>query len=58
MAPDSPDAWEGRDQGQWLIFDSVNGLDVNGAGTIDGRGQGWWDISCKTHPQSTVTPPV
>ncbi|KAG5537569.1 hypothetical protein RHGRI_024877 [Rhododendron griersonianum] len=53
VAPDSPDAWEGRDQGQWLIFDSVNGLDVNGPGTIDGRGQGWWDISCKTHPQST-----
>ncbi|XP_058226738.1 probable polygalacturonase At1g80170 isoform X2 [Rhododendron vialii] len=53
VAPDSPDAWEGRDKGQWLIFDSVNGLDVNGPGTIDGRGQGWWDISCKTRPQST-----
>ncbi|KAH7866071.1 hypothetical protein Vadar_015218 [Vaccinium darrowii] len=39
IAPDSPDAWEGRDQGQWLIFDSGNRHNVDGGGLIMGVGR-------------------
>ncbi|KAI7985938.1 putative polygalacturonase [Camellia lanceoleosa] len=52
IAPDNPKAWKGRNPGRWLTFQDVNGLGVSGLGKIDGRGQGWWDISCKRHPQS------
>ncbi|GMQ08906.1 hypothetical protein CsSME_00052447 [Camellia sinensis var. sinensis] len=52
IAPHNPEAWKGRNLGQWLTFQDVNGLGVSGPGKIDGRGQGWWDISCKRHPQS------
>ncbi|KAL7162309.1 hypothetical protein ACSBR2_042733 [Camellia fascicularis] len=54
IAPDNPEAWKGRNPGQWLTFQDVNGLGVSGPGKINGRGQGWWDISCKRHPQSPV----
>lgn len=51
LAPKSPEAWKELDPGQWLAFHGVNGLKVAGPGTIDGRGQGWWDQSCKYHPK-------
>ena len=49
IAPDSPEAWKGRNQGRWLIFKDVDGLSVDGPGMIDGRGKGWWDILCAKH---------
>lgn len=51
MAPKSPAAWKELDPGQWLAFHGVNGLKVAGPGTINGRGQGWWDQSCRYHPK-------
>ncbi|KAL6974224.1 galacturonan 1,4-alpha-galacturonidase [Sarracenia purpurea var. burkii] len=51
QAPSSPTAWNGRDASQWLGFSGVAGLHVHGMGTIDGRGKGWWDRSCKYHPE-------
>lgn len=51
MAPKSPSLWDGRDSSQWLGFKDVNGLKVDGFGTIDGGGKAWWDQSCRYHPQ-------
>ncbi|CAI9782486.1 unnamed protein product [Fraxinus pennsylvanica] len=54
IAPSSPIVWNGRDASQWLAFDNVNGLNVDGFGTIDGQGKGWWDQSCRYHPQKAL----
>ena len=37
----------GRDGSQWIRFDSVQGLIVEGRGVINGRGNIWWQNSCK-----------
>ncbi|CAK9164864.1 unnamed protein product [Ilex paraguariensis] len=51
LGPESPDAWKGKNPGWLLIFQGVKGLNISGSGTIEGRGKGWWDISCALHPQ-------
>ncbi|KAL3839833.1 hypothetical protein ACJIZ3_024424 [Penstemon smallii] len=51
MAPNSASLWDEKDSSQWLGFRNVNGLNVDGFGTVDGKGQSWWDQSCKYHPQ-------
>ncbi|KAL9151377.1 hypothetical protein ABFS82_11G047700 [Erythranthe guttata] len=51
IAPESPDVWNGRDASQWLGFEHVDGLKIDGYGVFDGRGQPWWDQSCRYHPQ-------
>ncbi|XP_057969494.1 probable polygalacturonase At1g80170 [Malania oleifera] len=50
MAPDSPGAWARLDQSQWLAFKGVQGLRFSGPGSINGRGQGWWNQNCRDHP--------
>ncbi|KAK3000784.1 hypothetical protein RJ639_021450 [Escallonia herrerae] len=50
VAPNSPSLWNGCDASQWLAFHAVTGLNVGGPGKIDGRGKGWWDQSCRYHP--------
>lgn len=56
VAPKSPEeGWKGRKQrGRWLIIRDVKGLHISGSGLLDGRGYGWWDILCTTHPQLLV----
>ncbi|CAA7387972.1 unnamed protein product [Spirodela intermedia] len=39
--------WDGADRRLWMLFDKVDGLRVEGGGTIDGNGQVWWKVSCK-----------
>ncbi|XP_073147042.1 probable polygalacturonase At1g80170 isoform X2 [Henckelia pumila] len=51
IGPELPSEWDGKDASGWLGFKDVNGLIVDGFGTVDGRGQGWWDQSCRYHPQ-------
>ncbi|XP_004287324.1 PREDICTED: probable polygalacturonase At1g80170 isoform X1 [Fragaria vesca subsp. vesca] len=51
LAPESPEAWRDFDPGQWLAFRGVNGLEIAGPGTINGRGSGWWNQSCRYHPK-------
>ncbi|KAG8376001.1 hypothetical protein BUALT_Bualt09G0017600 [Buddleja alternifolia] len=51
VAPKSPSLWNERDASEWLGFKDVNGLIVDGFGTVDGQGNGWWDQSCRYHPQ-------
>ncbi|XP_075491644.1 polygalacturonase-like [Primulina tabacum] len=36
-----------KDGRHWIVFDSVQNLQVEGGGTIDGNGNIWWQNSCK-----------
>lgn len=51
MAPPSPSSWIEHDPSQWLAFKEVSGLHVYGSGRINGQGFGWWNQSCKYHPE-------
>ncbi|KAF5741984.1 polygalacturonase [Tripterygium wilfordii] len=48
-APSSPKTWSRFDPGRWLTFRGVTGLSIAGCGGFDGRGEGWWDQSCRDH---------
>ncbi|GAA0150857.1 hypothetical protein LIER_09705 [Lithospermum erythrorhizon] len=52
IAPDSPSNWDEQDASEWVVFKTVSRLMVGGLGTIDGRGKGWWDQSCRGNPES------
>ncbi|KAG5569536.1 hypothetical protein H5410_059302 [Solanum commersonii] len=54
VSPSSPSVWTGQDSSQWLAFRNVSGLMVDGSGTIDGQGKGWWDQSCRYHPEMAL----
>ncbi|KAK6267617.1 hypothetical protein QUC31_011777, partial [Theobroma cacao] len=54
VAPNGPDQWKAADLSTWLAFQDVNGLTIDGPGTMDGSGKGWWDRSCKLHPGHQV----
>ncbi|KAI3696609.1 hypothetical protein L6452_29025 [Arctium lappa] len=45
VAPEDPSSWNGCLAGAWLLFANVEGLIVDGGGTIDGRGNAWWTKS-------------
>jgi len=52
LAPDGPKEWkEFNDVVKFIEFESVTGLHITGVGLINGRGKGWWDISCRYHPK-------
>ncbi|KAI4379463.1 hypothetical protein MLD38_005758 [Melastoma candidum] len=51
VAPASPLYWEGLDPSSWIVFRAVNRLHVTGTGLINGGGTGWWDQSCRYHPE-------
>ncbi|XP_058766750.1 polygalacturonase At1g48100-like [Vicia villosa] len=59
MTPDGPESWlKNNSRRQWLVFYRINGMSLEGGGTIDGRGQKWWDLPCKPHkgPNGTTLP--
>lgn len=50
MPPDGPDSWpRNNSRRQWLVFYRLNEMSMQGGGLIDGRGEKWWDLSCKPH---------
>ncbi|VFQ84889.1 unnamed protein product [Cuscuta campestris] len=50
MPPDGPESWpENMTKRQWLVFYKMNGMNMEGGGVIDGRGEKWWDLPCKPH---------
>uniref|UniRef100_A0A7N0TZE0 Polygalacturonase n=1 Tax=Kalanchoe fedtschenkoi TaxID=63787 RepID=A0A7N0TZE0_KALFE len=51
VAPTSPVTWKGLDASRWISFSHVEGLQVNGHGTVDGQGTMWWNQSCKRQPE-------
>lgn len=54
VAPPLPSAWEKHDPSQWLAFKEVSGLRVYGSGRVNGEGFGWWNQSCKYHPDMAL----
>ncbi|KAF6156648.1 hypothetical protein GIB67_017784 [Kingdonia uniflora] len=54
-SPETIDTWYGIDATQWLAFQSVKGLAVNGNGTIKGQGWNWWASSCRTNHKKGCT---
>ena len=55
FAPSSPKNWKDfNDVVKFIEFEHVTGLYIRGFGLIDGRGKGWWDISCRYHPDLKV----
>ncbi|PKI47488.1 hypothetical protein CRG98_032078 [Punica granatum] len=44
IAPMNRENW-GRDLSNWIVFKRVTGLTVQGEGTIEGSGSGWWHVS-------------
>ncbi|KAL4195224.1 hypothetical protein AMTRI_Chr05g63580 [Amborella trichopoda] len=53
LAPSSISSW-GNDQEHWIHFKCVDGLSIQGSGTIDGQGHAWWPIKSaqETHALS------
>ncbi|KAH9715028.1 polygalacturonase ADPG1 [Citrus sinensis] len=47
IAPNGPNEWKEDDKSKWFEIQGVDSLQIDGSGTIDGRGKAWWDISCK-----------
>ncbi|CAH9144020.1 unnamed protein product [Cuscuta epithymum] len=47
VAPEDPEVWNGLDRNKWLYFMNVKHLTIKGRGMINGKGQRWWDESCK-----------
>lgn len=37
----------------WIVFKRLTGLTIQGHGTIEGRGSGWWHISALYDPGDT-----
>ncbi|PWZ12201.1 Polygalacturonase [Zea mays] len=49
VAPSDPDTWPANSKRNWLLFYQAHGMSLQGAGLIDGRGQKWWELPCKSH---------
>ncbi|XP_038889205.1 probable polygalacturonase At1g80170 [Benincasa hispida] len=49
IAPKNPSAWKykGKECRQWILLKHMKGLVIKGSGTINGRGNTWWHLSCK-----------
>lgn len=40
---------------QWILFENINGLLLNGGGTFDGQGSSVWEYNdCRTNPDCTL----
>ncbi|KAA8518187.1 hypothetical protein F0562_015661 [Nyssa sinensis] len=44
-----------KDRKHWIIFDSVQNLNVEGGGIINGNGKIWWQNSCKINKALALT---
>ncbi|KAI4383575.1 hypothetical protein MLD38_009395 [Melastoma candidum] len=42
VAPEAPFEWECSHCYTWIAFDGVDGLVIQGSGSLDGRGAAWW----------------
>ncbi|KAM1769626.1 hypothetical protein ACFX12_047451 [Malus domestica] len=50
MPPDGPGSWPKHiSRHQWLVFNRINEMSLQGGGVIDGRGEKWWNLPCKPH---------
>jgi hypothetical protein len=47
VAPTDIRLWNGENKHYWLQFKDVNGLTVEGWGSLDGQGASWWTCKVK-----------
>lgn len=38
----------------WILFNTTRSLAVRGGGTVDGKGEKWWQNSCKTNESLVI----
>ncbi|KAK1268858.1 putative polygalacturonase [Acorus gramineus] len=55
VAPDEPKDWDPKLPRLWLSFSGLNGVKIQGGGTIDGSGTKWWASSCKINKTNALT---
>ncbi|XP_074570480.1 polygalacturonase-like [Curcuma longa] len=50
-ASPNPSDWDKKalKNRHWILFNTTRNLAVRGGGTIDGKGEKWWQNSCKTN---------
>ncbi|KAJ0007504.1 hypothetical protein Pint_30095 [Pistacia integerrima] len=53
MAPDMR-AWKGNDRQNWLVFENISWLKIDGNGQIDGRGASWWQQESEPEKRPTA----
>ncbi|XP_078443779.1 polygalacturonase At1g48100-like [Wolffia australiana] len=59
MPPEGPEEWPvGDNKRQWIVFYRLEGMVLQGGGTVEGNGEGWWNLSCKPHkgPNGSTLP--
>ncbi|WVZ50354.1 hypothetical protein U9M48_001613 [Paspalum notatum var. saurae] len=51
VAPSDPNKWTEVTVSKltWLLFYRADGMSLQGAGLIDGKGQKWWALPCKSN---------
>lgn len=51
IAPEGPSGWKykGKECRQWILLKHMKGVVIKGYGTINGRGNTWWHLSCKNN---------
>ncbi|CAH8359559.1 unnamed protein product [Eruca vesicaria subsp. sativa] len=56
-APYAPYKWKCNNEDEchkWIEFAHINGLYIDGPGTLDGQGPKWWSLNCKKYKQGVV----
>lgn len=43
-----------KDLRHWILFDSIENLEISGGGVINGNGKIWWQNSCKTNKSNVI----
>jgi galacturan 1,4-alpha-galacturonidase len=49
VAPEEPKLWDPKSPRNWLTFNKLTGVRIQGGGVIDGSGSKWWAASCKVN---------
>lgn len=39
--------WKDNERTHWILFNNIQGLNIQGGGIINGNGRRWWKRSCK-----------
>ncbi|KAL1205427.1 putative polygalacturonase [Cardamine amara subsp. amara] len=59
IAPEAPYQWKCKEDHchKWIEFAHINGLYIDGPGTLDGQGPSWWSLNCKKYKNACLKRP-